>query len=75
MTDAIEPWVMMKAVQEHCGVRCELIVQPIGNRNVFAYKVGKQSKLKLNEIDEWNRSGGVVDDERTAWYVEEDVDA
>lgn len=33
----------------------------IGKRKIPAYKVGRQWKLKLSEIDEWVPSGGAAD--------------
>lgn len=75
MTDAIEPWVTMKDVQEHLGARRETITQWIGKRNMPAYKVGRQWKFKLSEIDEWVRSGSAADDEQTTWHLEEEADA
>ncbi|MDC7106899.1 helix-turn-helix domain-containing protein [Corynebacterium striatum] len=75
MTDSIEPWVTMKDVQEHIGARRETITQWIGKQNMPAYKVGRQWKFKLSEIDEWVRSGGAADDEYPTGRAEEDTDA
>lgn len=75
MTDVMEPCVAMKDVQEHLGARREMISQWIGQRNMAAYKVGRQWKFKLSEIDEWVRSGSAAGDDQTNWHSEEDVDA
>lgn len=74
MTDPFEPWVTMKDVQEHLGARRETITQWIGKRNMPAYKVGRQWKFKLSEIDKWVRSGGAAEKDVTR-QKEEDVDA
>lgn len=75
MTDNIEPWATMKHVQEHMGARRETITQWITKRNMPAYKVGRQWKFKLSEIDEWVRSGGSAEDDHPTGLAEEDADA
>lgn len=65
MTDTHEPWVTMKDVQEHMGVRRETISQWIAKRGLPAYKVGRQWKFKISEIDAWVRSGAADDEPQT----------
>ena len=60
----IEKWVTVKDVTEYLGVGRETILQWIAKRNMPAYKVGRQWKFKLTEVDEWIRSGGASDDNR-----------
>lgn len=75
MTGNIEPWVTMKDVQEHLGARCETIARWVGKRNMSAYKVGRQLKFKLSDIDEWVRSGGAADDEHLTGRGERNLHA
>lgn len=75
MNSRVEPWVTMKDVQEHVGARRETIAQWIAKRNMPAYKVGRQWKFKLSEVDEWVRSGGAADDDHHPTRAEEDTDA
>lgn len=52
-----EPWVSMKDVQEHLGVRRETIAGWIAHRGMPAFKVGRVWKFKISEVDEWIKSG------------------
>ena len=52
-----ERWVTMKTAQKHLGVRRETVTSWIHKRDLPAYKIGRQWKFKLSEIDEWVRSG------------------
>lgn len=48
-----EPWVSVKAVAAHVGVRKDSIYRWIEYRGLPAQKVGKLWKLKLSEVDAW----------------------
>lgn len=67
-----ERWVTMKDVQEHLGVRRETVTSWIHKRDLPAYKMGRQWKFKLSEVDEWVRSGEAADHEpKTEKHVDE----
>ena len=51
----IEKWVTVKEVQSYLGVGRETVLAWIAKRNMPAYKVGRLSKFKLCEFDEWIR--------------------
>lgn len=61
----IEKWSTLKEVQEYLGVGRETILQWIAKRNMPAYKVGRLWKFKLSEVDDWIRSGGAAEEEKT----------
>lgn len=75
MTEDIEPWVTMKDAQHHLGARRETIAQWISKRDMPAYKVGRQWKFKLSEIDDWVRSGGAAELDEPADPMKESTDA
>lgn len=53
-----EPWVSVREVAAHLGVRKDSIYRWIERRALPAQKIGKLWKLKLSEVDVWVRSGG-----------------
>ena len=52
-----ERWFTMKDVQEYLGVRRETVTSWIHKWDLPAYKISRQWKFKLSEIDDWIRSG------------------
>jgi excisionase family DNA binding protein len=57
-----EPWVSVDDVAAHLGVRKDSVYRWIDGRGLPARKIGKLWKMKLSEVDEWVRAGGVAED-------------
>lgn len=52
-----ENWSTMDEVAEHLKVNKDTIRTWIRENKIPNYKVGKQYRFKLSEIDEWIKSG------------------
>jgi excisionase family DNA binding protein len=57
MTAENEHWSTIDEVAEHLKVTKETIRAWIRENKIPNYKVGKQYRFKLSEIDEWIKSG------------------
>jgi excisionase family DNA binding protein len=57
MENAKECWSSPEKTVEHIGINKDTIRNWIEKGVIPAYKVGKQWKFKISEIDEWIRSG------------------
>ncbi|MDR1147360.1 MAG: helix-turn-helix domain-containing protein [Spirochaetaceae bacterium] len=57
MENTKECWSSLEKTAEHIGVNKDTIRNWIEKGVIPAYKVGKQWKFKISEIDEWIRSG------------------
>lgn len=57
-----EPWVSVDDVARHLGVVRDTIYRWIEDKSLPAHKVGRLWKFKLEEVDEWVRSGGAGDE-------------
>lgn len=53
-----EPWVSIDDVARHLDIARETVYRWIETKGLPAHKVGRLWKFKLDEIDEWVRSGG-----------------
>ena len=54
-----EPWASVEDVAKHLGVAKDSVYRWIDTRSLPAHKIGRLWKLKLSEVDEWVRAGGV----------------
>ena len=61
----IEKWSSLEDMTEHLGVSRESILQWISKKGLPAHKLGRLWKFKISEVDEWVRSGGAADRERS----------
>jgi len=57
MDNTTEKWSSLDEVAKYIGVTKDTIRNWIDKGLIPAYKVGKQWKFKLSEIDEWIKSG------------------
>lgn len=59
LEDAVlpDPWVSVEDVARHLGVSKDTIYRWIEAQRLPAHKVGRFWKFKLQEIDDWVRSG------------------
>ena len=53
-----EPWVSVEDVANHLGVSKDTIYRWIEAKGLPAHRIGRLWKFKLDEIDEWVRTGG-----------------
>ncbi|MDC0682629.1 excisionase family DNA-binding protein [Sorangium sp. wiwo2] len=56
-----EPWVSVEELSRHLGAGKDRIYRWIEPRAVPAHRVGRLSKFKTDESDEWVRRGGAGD--------------
>lgn len=52
-----EKWVGLEEVAEHVGLSKDTIRNYIKKEQIPFYRIGKQYKFKLSEIDIWIKSG------------------
>lgn len=55
--EIIEKWSTLEEVSEHLGVSKDTIRNWIRKEVIPHYRVGKQYRFKLSEIDKWIESG------------------
>lgn len=51
-------WISLKEVCKYLGVTRQTVLNWIEKKDFPSAKVGKLWKFKIDEIDEWVRSGG-----------------
>jgi excisionase family DNA binding protein len=56
-------WLSVEEIAEHLGVSKDTVYAWISKRNMPAHRIGRLWKFKIEEIDEWVKSGGAADDE------------
>ena len=57
----IERWYSLEEISNHLGVSKDTIRIWIKKGTIPYYKVGRQYKFKLTEVDEWVESGQSAD--------------
>lgn len=56
-----EPWYGLEEIAEHLGVHKDTIRAWIKKGTIPYYKIGRQYKFKLTEVDAWVESGQSAD--------------
>ena len=56
-----ERWISLKEACKYLGVTRQTVLNWIDKKGLPSAKVGKLWKFKIDEIDEWVRSGGAKD--------------
>lgn len=59
--ETIEHWLSLEEIANHLGVSKETIRGWIKKGTIPNYKVGRQYKFKLSEVDTWIESGKSAD--------------
>ena len=54
-------WYSLKEICEYFGVSRDTVFKWIDNKNMPAHKMGRQWKFKLDEVDNWIKSGASAD--------------
>ncbi len=57
----IERWFSLEEISKHLGVSKDTIRTWIKKRTIPFYKVGRQYKFKVSEVDAWVESGQSAD--------------
>lgn len=52
-----EKWVSLEEIAEHMGLSKDTIRNYIKKQQMPYYRIGKQYKFKISEIDAWIESG------------------
>ncbi len=56
-------WLSVEEIAGHLGVSKDTIYAWISKRNMPAHRIGRLWKFKVEETDEWVKSGGAADDD------------
>lgn len=59
-TDNRDRWLSVAEIAAHLGVRSTTIYKWITRKRMPAHKAGRLWRFKVDEIDEWIRSGGAT---------------
>ena len=54
-------WYSLKEICEYLGVSRDTVFKWIDSKNMPAHKMGRQWKFKLDEVDNWIKSGASAD--------------
>lgn len=57
MEREIEKWVSLEEIADHMGISKDTIRNYIKKEQIPYYRIGKQYKFKISEIDAWIESG------------------
>ncbi len=57
MEREIEKWVSLEEIADHMGISKDTIRNFIKKEQIPYYRIGKQYKFKISEIDAWIESG------------------
>ena len=57
MEHEVEKWVSLEEVADHIGLSKDTIRNYINRDQIPFYRIGKQYKFKISEIDTWIESG------------------
>ena len=60
-----ERWLSVEEIAEHLGVSKDSIYAWINKKRMPAHRIGRFWKFKVDEVDEWVRSGGAADTENS----------
>ena len=77
MEHEVEKWVSLEEVADHIGLSKDTIRNYIKRDQIPFYRIGKQYKFKISEIDTWIESGksAAITDETYSADVPEPVNA
>ncbi len=55
--EIVNRWYSLKEICEYLGVSRDTIFKWIDSKNMPAHKMGRQWKFKIDEVDNWIKSG------------------
>lgn len=50
-------WLSVEEISAYLGIKKDTVYKWIDKKNIPAHKVGRLWKFKINEVDDWVRSG------------------
>ncbi|HAS37785.1 MAG TPA: transcriptional regulator [Ruminococcaceae bacterium] len=61
MVEITNRWYSLIEICEYLGVSRDTVFKWIDNKNMPAHKMGRQWKFKIDEVDNWIKSGASAD--------------
>lgn len=58
----VEKWVNLEDIANHLSVSTDTVRNWIKSRKIPFYRAGKRYKFRISEVDEWLKSGKMIDD-------------
>jgi excisionase family DNA binding protein len=56
-----ERWLSVEEMSEYLGVSKDTVYAWINKKNMPAHRIGRFWKFKVDEVDQWVRSGGAAE--------------
>ncbi len=58
-----ERWLSVEQMADYLGVSKDTVYAWIGKKSMPAHRIGRFWKFKMEEVDQWVRSGGAAESE------------
>lgn len=62
--DSLEKWVSLSDICDHLNLSRDTVKKMVKQQNMPGYKVDRQWRFKISEVDAWIRSNGVQNDRK-----------
>ena len=62
--DSLEKWVSLSDIGDHLNLSRDTVKKMVKQQNMPGYKVDRQWRFKISEVDAWIRSNGVQNDRK-----------
>lgn len=57
--ESLEKWVSLSAICEYLDLSRDTVKKMVSQQNMPGYKIDRQWRFKISEVDAWIRSNGV----------------
>lgn len=61
---SLEKWVSLSAICEYLDLSRDTVKKMVNQQNMPGYKVDRQWRFKISEVDAWIRSNGVQNEKK-----------